>query len=211
MTIIGILAILASLINLYYSYYERVENFFWNLPSYGLIAVGMFMCGAYANAFMQISIAITSTYGYFIWTKNRKQKYRDALINMIWDRNHNDCSIIISSRLSLPGHLYSVFGVVIITFCIYYLLSFINDISPGIDALSFAMLFVATIQLNYKKIESWIYYILADCISVVLAYKGNDWYNIVALMIFIILNSICLYAWIRRYIWQQSNYDSATI
>lgn len=200
MDILGLLAIVATLINLWYCYHERVENFFWNWPAYGLIAVGMFLNHAYANATMLIIQAGVSTYGFFIWTKHRNHNLKEMLLSMIYDRHHlehRSRSVIATSKMSLQAHLYSIFGIVVISACTYWALSFVNDIAQLTDAVSFSIFLVAAIQLNYKKIESWIYYVAADLFSVVLAYQARNWYNIIALFLFLVLNLICFSRWLK--------------
>ena len=197
MIILGVFAVLAAIINIWYSYYERVENFFWNWPAYGLIAAGMFINHAYANGMMQILQATVSTYGYFIWTRHRKQGLRDALLNMVYDRHrkHLYPSVIVTTRMSLRDHFYSLLAIVVIAACIYGALSFVDDLEPFTDSFSFAILLVAAILLNHKKVESWLYYTVGDLCSMALAYMAHNWYNMVTLSLFVMLCLVCYRRW----------------
>lgn len=201
MNILELLAVAATVINLWYCYHERVENFFWNWPAYGLIAVGMFLNHAYANATMLIIQAGISTYGFFIWTKHRNHSLKEMLISMIYDRHHiqyRNQSVIAISKMSLRSHLYSIIGIAVISACTYRALGFFNDIEPIIDAVSFAIFPVAAIQLNYKKIDSWIYYVIADLFSMILAYHARNLYNVISLFLFLQLNLICFSRWLKN-------------
>lgn len=200
MNILGLLAIAATIINLWYCYHERVENFFWNWPAYGLIAIGMFLNHAYANATMLIIQAGVSTYGFFIWTKHRNHDFKEMLISMIYDRHHtqyHNQSVIAISKMSLQFHLYSIIAITMISACAYWILGFVDDIAPLTDAMSFSIFLVAAIQLNYKKIDSWVYYATADLLSILLAYHARNWYNITALFIFLIFNLVCFNRWLK--------------
>lgn len=200
MTVLGICAITATLINLWYCYHERVENFFWNWPAYGLIAVGMFLNHAYANAAMQIVQAGVSTYGFFIWTRHRNHNLKQMLYSMVHDRHHRSypSPVIATSRMHLNTHFYSLLAILVITAVLYSILRQVNDIAPVIDAISFAFLLIASIQLNYKKIESWIYFIIADLLSLLLAYKAGNWYNMAAVSLLAVLNMVCFARWFKR-------------
>ncbi len=200
MAILGTCAIIATIINLWYCYYERIENFFWNWPAYGFIAIGMFLNHAYANAFMQVIQAGISTYGFFIWTRYRKHNFKEMLYSMVHDKYRKTFPqpVIITSTMSLAAHFYSLIAIFSISFMLFFVLDAVNDISPFIDGLSFTIPLVASIQLNYKKIESWIYLAIGDVLSVFLAYKAHNHYNLVALLLFLALNLICFKRWLKN-------------
>lgn len=147
---------------------------------------------------MQIIEAVVSGYGFFIWTRNRNLNLKQTLTSIVYDRYHKltQNSVINTSIMSWQLHVYSWVSIVIVAIVTYGVLGFVNDISPVVDALSFAMLMVATIQLNYKKIDSWIYYVIADIFSIVLAFMGHDWYNVIALLLFIVLDLVCFKRWL---------------
>src|SRR4051812_34425680 len=109
-TILGILTILSTIINLTYSYFERSENFFWNWPAYGLIAVGMLFDHAYATAVMLIIQAMVSTHGFFIWTRLRNDSWQKRLLTMIYDRDHkkHQAITITLSSMTRKQHFYSL-------------------------------------------------------------------------------------------------------
>ncbi|MCX7122733.1 MAG: nicotinamide mononucleotide transporter family protein [Gammaproteobacteria bacterium] len=199
MTALGICAIIATFINLWYCYHERIENFFWNWPAYGLVAVGMFINHAYANAAMQIIQAGVSTYGFFIWTRHRNHSLKQMLYSMVHDRHHRSYPnpVIATSRMPLKAHLFSLLAIIVMAAILYSILHRVNDIAPITDAVSFTFLLIASIQLNYKKIESWIYFIIGDLLSLLLAYKAHNWYNMIAVSLLIVLNIICFTRWLR--------------
>ncbi len=196
---IGILAVLAMLINIGYSYYERLESFFWNWPAYGLIAVGMFLNHAYANALMQVMQAGISTYGFFNWSRLRKQSLKETLLSMVYDRKYKDHAhpVIATTRMTLVQHSYALLGGVGVFLLLRWILNFVNDLSPTVDALSFSIYLLAVIQYNHKKIETWIYYFIADIFSGVLAYQAHNWFNVTTMVLMALLCVVCFKRWYR--------------
>jgi nicotinamide riboside transporter PnuC len=158
----------------------------------------MFLNHAYANATMLVIQAGVSTYGFFIWTQRRNHGFRELLLSMVYDRHHNKCwhqSVIATSRMTLKLHAYSLVAILLTSACAYFVLSVVDDIAPLTDALSFSVFLIAAIQLNYKKIESWLYYVVGDLLSMILACKANNIYNAIALFLFLVLNLICFRRW----------------
>ena len=198
-SILGTLAIIATCINIWYSYYERVEAFFWNWPAYGLIAIGMFLNHAYANAVMQITLATVSTYGFFMWTRHRRQPIKGTLLSMVYDRYHSHPGypILATSRMSFKQHIYTFLVIIVISVAIKNVLELVNDISPWLDAISFSIPLLASIQYNYKKVDSWIYFIIADFFSLALAYKAHNWYNVINMILFIVFCFLCFRRWLK--------------
>ncbi len=197
MEILGIATIVATLINILYSYFERVENFFWNWPAYGLIAIGMFMDKAYATAIMLMIQAIVSTHGFFIWTKFRDYSWKDKLISVVYDRHHHlyQHITIRPTTMNLKWHAYAILGTIILFAVTYWILGYTDDISPAIDASSFAIFTAASILLNFKKLENWLYFIAGDIYTVALTYKASNWYNLTSILLFIFLSVITYIRW----------------
>jgi hypothetical protein len=201
MIIIGVCTIIASIINLYYSFYERLENFFWNWPAYGLIAVGLYYDRAYATATMNILQVFISSYGFFIWSKQRNHTVKEMLISSIYDKYHTNStskSIIGTSNMRFKDHILSIIGIIFFFTVTYYILGYFNDLSRAIDATGFSITAIAAIQFNYKKLESWLYFIVGDSYSCALAYLGHDWYNFISISLFIILNAVIYFRWRSR-------------
>ncbi len=199
MVILGILAIIATLINIWYSYHERIENFFWNWPAYGLIAAGMFINHAYANAAMQIVQATVATYGFFIWTQHRKWSIKETLISVLYDKHHKDheCPVIATTTMSFKEHIYALLGVLAIFIVVRCILNFVNDISPTVDALSFAVPIIGTILYNHKKVEAWFYYVITNLFSCYLAYQAKNWYNMITVGLLAVLCVLCFKRWLK--------------
>lgn len=93
------------------------------------------------------------------------------------------------------------------TWLLWYILSRNNDIAPFWDALTTALSLVAQYLLNTKRIEQWMFWIIADLIYIPLYfYKALDLTGIVYVL-FLMLAVSGGIVWLRE--WQEQRFEFA--
>ena len=100
----------------------------------------------WANVLLQIVFAIQYIYGWIVWKKD-------------------DRVVTLSSFRTI---LYQIGIIVIVYIACYYINILFNGNLSILDASTTALSVVAMVLLAHKKIESWVYFIVADILYVAL-------------------------------------------
>jgi len=165
----------------------------------GIVAVILFMAlfyqiQLYSDFVEQIYFLITGFYGWFVWAKMDKNKEQDT------------SKVSFSTQKS---RAITVTSIVVGTALFGYVMSIIHTILPMIfqapasypylDAFTTVMSFAATILMIYKKIESWMLWILVDIIGIVLYYVKEVKFVSLLYVIFLALATKGLISWYQTW------------
>ncbi|MEA1872819.1 MAG: nicotinamide riboside transporter PnuC [Bacteroidota bacterium] len=140
-------------------------------PLYWLVSLVMvsmyiwvyFDSGFYADMSLQVYYFVISIYGWLFWMFGKKKQTVNTAKKDIPVTNLTRKSLIVSALISL-----------VLFVGIYLILKYLTDSSvPLGDAFTTALSFVATWMLARKILENWLFWIVADIVSVGLyIYKG---------------------------------------
>ena len=142
------IAVVFGLLSVWYASNNNIRVF----PT-GIISVTIYMfitysAKLYADTGINFYYLLMSIYGWIVWgSKNKKIK-----------KEVNKCS---QSELILSILLTVVFYTII-----YYLLKLSDSDVPIIDSITTALSLVAMFLMARRKIENWIYWIIADIIYI---------------------------------------------
>ena len=145
-SILEIIAIVFSLISTYQAYRKSIWN--WVTGMVGVIAYFFIFKQDrnWANMWLQIVFAIQYIYGWFVWKKDER------VVSI-------SSTKVIIRQIALIVLLYIV--------C-YYLNTIFHGELSILDATTTALSLVAMVLLAHKKIENWVYWIIADVLYIIL-------------------------------------------
>jgi nicotinamide mononucleotide transporter len=153
---------LLALISIYLQIKQNV--WYWPVSIVMVIvyAIVYYQTGFYADMSLQIYFCVVGIYGWYNWMFSGKSKEfsRNKHLNV--------------SKLGLNGWISSILASIIFYIIIVYILINHTDSTvPYGDAFTTALSFTATYLLARKLIENWIFWLVADVVSVGLyIYKG---------------------------------------
>lgn len=149
----------------------------WVFPI-GLVSVGIYVyiCGKarlYADMGINAVYFVMSIYGWYNWLRPHKESKSDKLQVSFQSGTQRWASIAIAATL------FAILA--------FVLKKYTDSDVPVIDAFTSSLCVLAMYLTTQKKVENWIYYIVADCISIPLyIYKGLVLTSIQYLVFFVI-------------------------
>ena len=149
----------------------------WVFPI-GLVSVGIYVyiCGnarLYADMGINAVYFVMSIYGWYNWLRPHKESKSDKLQVSFQSGTQRWASIAIAATL------FAILA--------FVLKKYTDSDVPVIDAFTSSLCVLAMYLTTQKKVENWIYYIVADCISIPLyIYKGLVLTSIQYLVFFVI-------------------------
>ena len=149
----------------------------WVFPI-GLVSVGIYVyiCGnarLYADMGINAVYFVMSIYGWYNWLRPHKESKSDKLQVSFQSGTQRWASIAIAATL------FAILA--------FVLKKYTDSDVPVIDAVTSSLCVFAMYLTTQKKVENWIYYIVADCISIPLyIYKGLVLTSIQYLVFFVI-------------------------
>lgn len=185
-----------TLLNILCVYLVAKKNI-WSWPI-GIIATILFgilfyQIQLYSDFFEQIYFLITGFWGWWLWQKMKDQKLEKNKIS------------VNKRSLNLALIALTIIG----TFGLGYFMSNIHLYFPALfpiaasfaylDAFTTVMSFVANMLLAYKRVESWLLWILVDIIGIWLYFVKDVKFVSLLYVIFLINALYGLYVWYKDY------------
>lgn len=153
------IAALTGILSIWFGKKESILVFPIGIISVLIYVYICFNARLYADTGINIVYFVMSVYGWYNWLKPHKEHKSDRLRITFQDNKHRMGSIIIALALF-----------VILAFI---LTRYTDSDVPIIDAFTSSLCVLAMYLTTQKKVENWIYYLVADCISIPLyVYKG---------------------------------------
>ncbi|MEA3504030.1 MAG: nicotinamide riboside transporter PnuC [Bacteroidota bacterium] len=151
------IAVAFGLASVWYAKKENILVFPTGIVSVLIYIYICFNYKLYADMVINIFYFVMSVYGWYMWTHKNNVKA---------EREITFCTT--------KQHIINGFALVVSYAIMYYMLSNYTDSDvPMIDSLTTSIFIVGMYLMALKKIENWIYWIVADFISVPLyLYKG---------------------------------------
>ena len=182
-TILEAVAVAFGLASVWYAKKENILVYPTGIVS---VLIYVYIClnyKLYADMSINVFYFFMSVYGWYMWTHKNNQKA---------ERKITYCS--------KEQHLYSAIGLVVSYIVMYYILSNYTDSDVAmIDSLTTSICFVGMYLMAIKKIENWLYWIVADMISVPLyTYKGLVLSSF-QFLVFLVIAVLGYIEWKRNY------------
>ncbi len=105
----------------------------------------------YANMILQIIFTVQSLYGFIVWKKL-------------------DREVSLSSFYII---LKQIVSIILVSILCYYINTLFKGELTLLDATTTGISIIATILLAHKKIETWVYWIVADTLYILLFIRSN--------------------------------------
>lgn len=176
MSYIEIFAVLFSLVCVILTIKNNILS--WPI---GIIGVVFYMIlfsqeKLYGNLFLQFLFIGQSIWGWINWSKSNKFPIK-------W--------------VSTNNKMYMLWLTFTLLIFIITILSEVNSSMIYLDAFTTTFSIVGTLLLSYRKIDAWIYWILADVIFIYMFIENGLYLSAIIYFIFLILSTIGLYRWIK--------------
>ena len=157
----------------------KVLNFPVGLANAFFFLVLFLAAGLYADSALQIVFFILGVAGWWQWLHAGTAKIRPT------------------TRATTKELALLVAFVIATTAALFWLLIIVHDIAPFFDALTTALSLAAQWLLNYKKIQNWWFWIVADLIYIPLYAYKTLWLTAIVYVAFLALCFLGLAAWKR--------------
>lgn len=176
------------------------RNNIWSWPI-GNIAVVLFgilffQINLYSDFFEQIYFLVTGFYGWFVWSRAKKQK-----------ANQDTQKEEIPRWGTLVEHGATIATIAFGTLALGFFMSRIHIIFPNafaepasfpyLDAFTTLMSFVANILLVHRRISSWVIWILVDIIGIWLYFQKGVVFVSLLYVLFLVIAINGLLNWMR--------------
>ena len=144
----------------------------------------------YADMGLNIYYVIISIYGFWQWTRNKKEKQPEK---------NSQPEEILYRHITLPLFIGISFSILSIYLLLYYILHYFTDSPiPVGDAFTTAVGIVATWMLARRIIEHWIFWIIVNCVSVYLYYLRGLYPTMFLYLCYALLAGVGLYTWKKK-------------
>lgn len=169
---IEIIAVVFSLLSVVLSIKNNILT--WPLGIVGIIfyTILFYQNEIWGNMYLQFLFLLQSIHGWYNW--NKPNKYEIS-----WLKN--------SKKLISTTILLTIFVTII-------LLS-IDDNSPYFDGITTSLSIIGIILLSFRKIETWIYWIVADTIFIWFFFNEKLYLSALVYFIFLLLAILGLKEW----------------
>lgn len=141
--------------------FKRKENWVFYLLNIGALTVYSFYVHLYGDVLENIVYAVFGLLGLFTWYSDKISKKIFGKVNEIkYCSTYERC--IYSLMMS---------GIII---AIYFWLKNTNDPAPLLDALTTGMGFTATLMMSFKRVDSWIVWLIDDVLMAYIYFTLPD-------------------------------------
>lgn len=174
MSIIEIIAVVFSLLSVILT----IKNNIWCWPV-GIIGIASYYIlfaqnAIWGNTILQIVFLLQSIIGWYNW--NKESKYPIS-----WMKN---------------GSREAIIGItILLSVSIYTMIDNKNGVVPILDSITTTLSLVAMVLMSYRKIESWIFWILADLLYMAFFFSIGLYLSTFVYLVFLILAIIGLREW----------------
>ncbi len=150
-----------------------------------------FSAKLYADMSLQAYYVLISMYGFWLWSRTRKQTK-----NAEQPASGNS---ILYKHLSLPLAAGILLSMLVVYFIIYYILiDFTDSPVPMGDAFTTAVGIVATWMLARRIIEHWYLWVVANLVSIYIYYLRGLYPTMFLYLCYALLAVGGLYIWIKK-------------
>ncbi|MDZ7877380.1 MAG: nicotinamide riboside transporter PnuC [Saprospiraceae bacterium] len=200
MSWVELIATLAGVAAVWLSAKEKIIN--WPIGLVNIICSFFlfFKTGFYSDAFLQIFFFITNIYGWYIWAGQDKATTQPLVSVSFLPRSQQVFGAVAVIVASLA------FGSIVNQLHGWYPSIFpVEAAFPYADSFVMMMSIAGNILLMFKKIESWILWVLVDIIAPILYFQKGIYLITLEYVVFLALASFALWNWWGIYKKQNSH------
>jgi len=146
--VLEIIAVSFGLLSVWFARNNNIMVFPAGIISVVIYMFITFSAKLYADTGINFYYLLMSIYGWVLWGSNNKKIKKNI------------------SRVNKQELVLSIILAFFFFFIIYYLLSFSDSDVPLFDSITTSLCLVAMLLMARRKIENWIYWIIADIIYV---------------------------------------------
>ena len=175
-----LIAVLFGLLSVWFAKNNDIKVFPAGIISVSIYIFINYYAELYANTGINIYYFIMSIYGWFLWgSKNKKIKAE------IKRCNKNEL-------------LFSIFLSIVFFLIIYYLVNISDTVVPIVDSITTSLSLVAMFLMARRKVENWIYWIIADLIYIPLYFYKGLLLTSFQFLIFLIIAILGYLSWSKK-------------
>lgn len=203
--IIEILATLFGLISVYFSIKKNIWVYPTGIISTGLYVYILFVFGLLGDSLINVYYTIMSIYGWILWSQNSDSN----IINVSYatSKEWKQAILLFIVSIVLVGTIYyfkpyldNNFSMIGTNLGLYHL-----DWANWLDIFITALLLIGMWLMAKRRIENWIFWIIADVISIPMyIYKGLGITSL-QYLVFTIMAIIGYREWKKSYLKQLKN------
>ncbi len=187
------IAVLFGLLSVWYAKNNNIRVFPTGIISVSVYIFINYSAKLYANTGINIYYFIMSIYGWILWgSKNKKIKTE-------------------ISRCNKNELLFSILLSIFFFLIIYYFVKLSDSIVPMVDSVTTSLSLVAMFLMARRKIENWIYWIIADLIYIPLYFYKELPLTSFQFLVFLILAILGHISWSNKLNEKNSNSRSRII
>lgn len=187
---IEIVAVVFGIVSVWYARKENILVFPFGVANVSIFIYICFVSQLYANAGINIVYLVSNIFGWYMWS-----------------RTGDDDNKLQISRNTKVENIVSWVSVVVIYVATLFILRWVNkgDVEymgsylPWIDSFNTAFFLVATILMALKKVESWIFWIIGDVVSIPIFASQGLYFTSIQYTVFLVLAILGLKEWRRKY------------
>ena len=175
---------------------SRMENI-WVYPT-GLINTILYtyLCFAwwdlYAEASVNLFYTVMSIYGWFLWARPAKSGVQ------LTEKGNSVPRLRITWSSMKEWIFYSAFFIACWAALYFILKKYSNSTVPFADSLAGGSAYTAMLLMAKKKVESWIWWIVTNTISIPLYFYKGAVFTSFQYLVFLVLAVMGLITWIKK-------------
>lgn len=188
MTWLELASAILTLIYLYYAIRNSPRCFYYAIGASSIWTYISASAGLYFDAGLQVFYVVMAVWGLYLWVKPPEKQSERPIVPM-----------------SIAQHVAAIVGGGVLALILSTLSTDIPGINyVGIDALTTVYLIIGTILLVYRRLESWIYLVVADIIYIYI-YYATDLHILMSTMVVYTIFGIYGYLHWRRLMSHSTN------
>ena len=186
---IELIAVIFGIISVWYARKENILVFPFGIANVSIFIYICFVSQLYANAGINIVYLISNIFGWYMWS-----------------RTGEDAEKLKISQNKKVHNIISWMAVVIIYIAVFYILMWVNRTDseyvgsylPWIDSFNTSFFLVATVLMAFKKVDSWIFWIIGNIVSIPIFASQGLYFTSIQYSVFLVLAILGLKEWRRK-------------
>ena len=179
--ILEIVAVIFGLLSVWFSKQNKILVYPTGLISTSIFVYLLLKWGLLGDMMINAYYFIMSLYGWYIWTRKVDAEHYTPITRVTKKENITSVIIFIST--------------IIFVFTVYQVFDKWNSWTAYVDTITTAIFFVGMWLMAKRKVENWIYWIIADLISIPLYFYKGFTFTSIQYRIFTILALYGYNAW----------------
>ncbi len=193
--VLEIIAVVFGVLSVWFGQKENILIFPTGIISTVIYVYICYKANLFAQSGINIYYTIVSIYGLYMWSRKDEDNKAQLKISVLSKQNQ---WLFIMIAILLFVALYNFIG--LFTKNNVNLDGYYGSSVMYIDSFVASLCLIAMFLSARKKVENWIYWIIADVISIPLFIMQGLYFTVIQFMIFLILAIMGLVKWRKKYI-----------